>query len=83
MPAKSTSHEAAMRKVWKAEIKTLDSSRHKVTRDFNAARGKLVKAAQAAAKKLTAFDKRAAKQQPRALANIDRRVGILNGKLGL
>lgn len=83
MPAKSSSHEAAMQKVWKAEIKSLDSNRRKVTRDFNAARGKLVKASQAAAKKLSAFDKRAAKQQPRALSNIDRRVAILNGKLGL
>lgn len=72
-----------MRKVWKAEIKIIDSTRRKVTRDFNAARGKLVKAAQAAAKKLTAFDKRAAKQQPRALSIFDRRIGILNGKLGI
>lgn len=83
MPAKTTSPYAEQQKLWKLEIKTLESNRRKVARDFNSARTALVKAAQAAAKKLTAFDKRAAKQQPRALSQIERRLGFLRGRLGI
>lgn len=83
MSAKSKSHEAAQRKVWKAELKAIDANRRKVLRDFDSARRPLAKAARDAASKLAAFDKRASRQKPRVLTNIERRRGILVGKLGL
>jgi hypothetical protein len=83
MSAKNTSHDAAQHKVWKADLKTLDAAQRKVLRDFTAARRPLAKAVQTATARLAAYDKRAAKQQPRALSNIQRRRGILHGKLGI
>lgn len=80
---KSTSHDAAQHKQWQAELKTLNAAQRKVTRDFAAARKPMAKAVLDAERKLSAFDKRAAKQQPRALSNIHRRRGILHGKLGI
>jgi hypothetical protein len=81
MPSKT--HESAQRKVWKAELKTLASQARKIRRDFAAARRPLLIAATKANAALAAFDKRKALQQPRALSAIDRRRGILVGKLGL
>lgn len=83
MPAKSTTHESAMRKVWLSELKVIDAQQRKVERDFGAARKPLAKAAAEAAKKLAAFDARANRQLPRALKAIERRRGFLKGKLGL
>ena len=83
MPAKSTSHEAAQRKVWQTELKLLDKNQRAVERDFKQARAPLAKAASIAAKKLAAFDARTARQLPRTVKAIERRRGILKGKLGL
>jgi hypothetical protein len=83
MSVKSTSHEAAQRKVWQSELKLLDKNQRAVERDFNRARAPLAKAAKAAAKKLAAFDARASRQLPRTVKAIERRRGILKGKLGL
>lgn len=83
MPAKSTSHEAAQRKVWQTELKLLDKNHRAVVRDFKEARKPLAVAAAAAAKKLAAFDARSNRQLPRTLKAIERRRGILTGKLGI
>lgn len=81
MPSKT--HLSAQRKVWKAELKTLEVQARRINRDFDAARRPLEAAARKAAAALARFEKRATRQQPRALAAIQRRRGILIGKLGL
>lgn len=81
MATKTTSPEAEQKKLWKLEIKQLESNRRKVHRDHETARAKLEKAIVEARKQLGAFDKRANKSVPRALADIDRRLGILNGRI--
>lgn len=87
MPAKksesSPTHDAAQKRVWKADLKTLESMRRKVGRDFAAARKPLEKAFLAARRKLVAFEKREEKLRPRAVAKIDRRIGIVKGRLGI
>ena len=76
-------HDAAQKRVWKSDLKTLESMRLKVDRDFDAARKPLYKAFLAARRKLDAFDTREEKQRPRAIAKIDRRIGITKGRLGI
>jgi hypothetical protein len=83
MSKKSTSHEAAQRKVWQSELHLLAKNEKAVVRDFKQARAPLEKAAKLAAKKLAAFEARSNRQLPRTLKAIERRRGILNGKLGL
>ena len=87
MSAKSSelpaSHDAAQKKVWKADLKQLESMRRKVGRDFDAARKPLYKAFLSARRKLDAYDKREEKVRPRAVAKIDRRIGIVKGRLGI
>lgn len=87
MPAKKTetppSHDAAQKRVWKQDLKQLESMRRKVGRDFDAARKPLYKAFLAARRKLDALDKREEKLRPRAIAKIDRRIGIVKGRLGI
>jgi hypothetical protein len=83
MPSKSTSHEAAQRKVWQSELSLLAKNEKAVLRDFRQARAPLDKAAKLAAKKLAAFDARSNRQLPRTLKAIERRQCILKGKLGL
>lgn len=82
MPAKSKSPEAAQRKVWSAEIKTLEGNRRKVKRDFDKERDRLWKAFMTARKKLDAYDAKAEKALPRALAKFDSRIAVLRGRLG-
>lgn len=84
MPAKkSLSPEEAQKRVWKSDLKTLEKQRRKVARDFTAARKPLKKAFLQARRKLDAFDAREEKLRPRAVANIDRRIGILKGRIGI
>ena len=84
MPAKpSASPEAAQVRVWKAELKDLAKQRRKVIRDFTTAWSQLNKAAKAANRALAVFEAREKKTKPRALASIDRRVGILHGRIGI
>ncbi len=84
MPAKtSLTPEEAQKRVWKSDLKNLEKQRRKVGRDFTAARKPLAKAFQQARRKLDAFDAREAKLRPRALSNIDRRIGILKGRIGV
>lgn len=82
MPAKTTSPDAAQKKVWKAEIRSLEQNRKKIRRDFREEQKRLFKACDAADRALRAFDKRVEKQLPKAEADIDRRVGILKGRIG-
>jgi hypothetical protein len=90
MPAKSKSPEAAQRKVWKAELKSLEANRRKVAKDFVSARKEAQAAVIMARKSLNAANASAArlharhlKLEPAALRNIDRRIAILNGRLGV
>jgi hypothetical protein len=97
MPAKSKSPEAAQRKVWKAELKTLESNRRKVLRDFTAAhfaetkkvqeQVRIVQRAQkeldAAIAKRTRLMAKNEKSEKSALRTIDRRIAILRGRIGL
>ena len=83
MPSKSKSPEAAQRKVWKAELTTLERNRRKVERDFDKERHRLHQAAIAAKRKEEDFCRKAEKSQPRALAKFDSRIAVLKGRLGL
>lgn len=82
MPTKPT-HESAQHRVWKKDLKALEAMRRNAEREFAAARKPLEAAYLAALKKLTAFDKRAPGIHSRALTNIDRRIAIVKGRLGL
>lgn len=77
------SHDAAQKRVWKQDLKQLESMRRKVGKDFDAARKPLERAFLTARRKLAAFDKREEKLRPRALAKINRRVSIVKGRLGI
>lgn len=90
MPAKSTSPEAAQRKVWLAELKTLETNRRKVTKDADAARRAARLEVQAAMKALNTarfksqrIDAKILKAESAGVKAIDRRMAILRGRLGL
>ena len=83
MPAKSKSPEAAQRKVWKAELSTLEKSRRKVDRDFDKEANRLHQIALVAKRKENAYCDRMKKARPRALAKIDSRIAVLRGRLGI
>ena len=83
MPAKPKTIATAERRQIRAEIKTLESNRRKVCKDFDAESKALRVAAEAAVKKLTSFNARRAKQEPRAVAKFDRSIAILKGRLGV
>ncbi len=97
MPAKSKSPEAAQHKLWKAELKDLKANRHKVVKNFTAlhfaackevrqaelAVAKAKKALDAAAVKRGRLMTKNEKAENAALRNFDRRIAILNGRLGL
>jgi tryptophanyl-tRNA synthetase len=82
------SHDAAQKKVWKAEIRTLEASRKKVIKDCDSEIIHRVKAVKAADKKLREAERdlkraevKAAKVKPRALADIESRLAVLRGRL--
>lgn len=83
MPAKSTSPEAAQRKLWAAEIKTHEKAARKVTADFRNEQKRLIATSLAAHKAVEKFMARAEKQMPKQLAAIDSRIAILKGRLGV
>lgn len=83
MPAKPLSPEAAQKRVWAAELKTITQNRRKVVRDIAKARKASAKDLLAAQRKDTALRQRLLKWEPLQLKSIDRRIGILNGRLGL
>jgi hypothetical protein len=90
MPAKSTSPEAAQRKVWKAEIRSIQNAGIKIIRDFNAEERRLErevdkadKARNAAFSKLNKFKAGRNKKEARELSQIQRRIAILEGRIGI
>lgn len=90
MPAKSKSPEAAQRKVWKAEIKTLEANRRKVEKDYRVEIKKSLTAIRLTKKAhtdsqeaLSRLVARQEKMQPRVYGPIDRRIALLKGRLGL
>jgi hypothetical protein len=90
MSAKSTSPEAAQRKVWKAEIQDHRKALAKVCKDFDAEERRLgreltkaMKARIDAAQKLDRYQQSRAKKEPRAVAAINRRIAILERRMGI
>lgn len=83
MPAKSLSPEAAQQRVWKAEVKDLQKRRRKVDRDFKRELTRLRKAELAALRARVKYELRVDRLRPRAINDIDRRIGILNGRIGI
>ncbi len=81
MPSKSTSPEAAQKKLWKIEASDLRKVRRKISKDFDAEQNRLRQESATANKKLTQFIVKRAKSEPKALADVDRRLGILNGRI--
>jgi vacuolar-type H+-ATPase subunit H len=82
MPAKS-SPEAAQRKVWKSEIKTHEKAARQIKTQFRNEQKKLISESLAAHRAVVKFQQRAEKQMPKLLGNIDTRIAILKGRLGL
>lgn len=83
MPAKSSSPEAAQNKLRKVEIRQLEQQRRKVRADFRNEQKRLISDCTKADKALTKFMVRVEKQLPKEEAYIDRRIGIIKGRLGI
>lgn len=90
MTRKTKSPEAAQKKVWKAELKQIDALRSKVRRDIRAERRRSQKETEQAERAvITARNKhmklceRLVKTEARELANIERRIAILKGRIGI
>lgn len=89
MPTKKqTSPEAEQKKLWRLEARDLTRARAKVAREFKAEFRRSLATSDAAAKTARAVHKqhlkrveRLFKAEARALADIDRRLGILNGRI--
>lgn len=81
MSVKSSSPEAAQKKLWKLEARDLEATRRRVLKDFDREQRRLRSEAEVANKKLTKFIAHRSKTEPKALAEIDRRLGILNGRI--
>lgn len=83
MSTKSPSPEAAQKRVWKHEMKTLGRSYRKILSDALKARKSAERDLRAAHRKYDAIVKRLASQVPRATSAIERRVAILEGRIGI
>lgn len=83
MPAKSTSPEAAQRKVWKAERNALGRAYSKVLQDANKAQSAATKKFMAAKREYEKAIKRIDREVPKATGKIERRIAILDGRLGV
>ena len=88
MPAKSTSPEAAQKRVWKAELKDFTKAAKVVVRDSKKEINRLAKecaqAVRAADIAKAKFRKEKAKIEKgtgRELSSITRRIGILKGRI--
>lgn len=88
MPAKATSHEAAQKRIWKAEMKQYGTLLKKTLSDAARAEREAKREVAAAQKKLTASHKkytatmkRIDKAVPLATADITRRISILEGRI--
>ena len=83
MTKKSSSPEAAQKRVWKAEMKTLGRNYRKILSDALKAQKIAAQEVRAAQRKYAAVMKRIDTQVPRATAAIERRVAILEGRIGV
>lgn len=88
MPAKSTSPEAAQKRVWKAELTTLTKNAKFVIRDSQKEINRLgkecaqaIRAAEIAKVKFRKDKARCEKAVSRELTTIARRIGILKGRI--
>lgn len=82
MPRKSTSPEAAQKRVWKAERKTLGRAYCKVLNDANKAQKAAAKKLMAAKREYDATINRIDREVPKATKSIERRIAILDGRIG-
>lgn len=82
MSAKSKSPEAAQRKVWKSELKTLASNQRKILADAARAEKQATKEFAAACRKYKASIDRIKREVPKATKEIYRRMAILEGRIG-
>lgn len=83
MPAKSTSPQAAQIKVWKAEIRTHEKAARQIKSQFRNEQKKLIAKSVAAHKAVEKFQQRAEKQMPKLLGDIESRIAILKGRIGI
>jgi len=88
MPAKSTSPEAAQRKLWKLEIRDLEKAGNKIQKDFRAARmaatkeyDRISKIETKALMKFSRTINRLEKAEPAALKKINARIAQLKGRI--
>lgn len=81
MPSKSTSPEAAQKRVWKAEIKDLNKAAKQIKAEFRAEQKHLIAASEKAHKAVLRFQARAENQMPKLLGGIERRIDILKGRI--
>lgn len=90
MPAKSSSPEAAQKRVWKAELRTHQKNRQSMLRDFKKAHrlsekecAQAIRSAQIAKAKHRKDLIRLGKSEARETAAIDKRIAILKGRIGI
>jgi hypothetical protein len=88
MSAKSKTHDAAQKKLWGQELKTLEASLRKVGKDFQAEQKQRVAAVAKAEKtlaaeqlKYTRFIARREKVLPKSIKSIETRIAIVRGRL--
>lgn len=88
MSAKSKTHDAAQKKIWKQEAKSLEASLRKVSKDFQAeqkqrvaAVAKAEKALAAEQAKYTRFIARREKVLPKSIKAIETRLAIVRGRI--
>lgn len=90
MSTKTISPEAAQRKEWKAELKTITQNRGKVLKDFRDEEKRLLSVWRASKKaeadalaKLDRFRKHRPAKEGTALKAFDTRIAILKGRIGV
>lgn len=83
MPAKTLSPEAALNKDRKAQIRDLESRRRVIRKQFRDEQNRLIRNCDAANKALDRFMVRVEKTLPKEEAEIDRRIAILKGRVGI
>ena len=81
MPAKQTTIATAEKRVIKAEITSLKKASLKVSADFRTEQKAVFATWKKADKAIHIFQARQAKQLPKQLAVIDKRIAILTGRL--
>ncbi len=82
MPRKSTSPEAAQKQVWKAELKDLTRNRKKILGDGHKARIAAVARLRIAEREYSNAVAKIDREVPKATKSIDRRIAILEGRIG-